>query len=264
MATSMRPQQLHPSQPFRSPTRTQSSAGMRSDVNVADIERWASVVAGGALVLGGLARRSLGGLGLAALGGCLVYRGVSGHCHVFQALGIRTGRRTHSPAASIPAGHGVRAEVTLTVNRCPEDLYRFWIDFENLPTFMKHLRSVHRIDDKRSHWAADAPLGMNVEWDAEIINQREGEMIAWRSVEASVVDTAGSVHFDKDPNGLGTAVRVNLKYDPPAGKLGATIAKIFGKDPTEMIREDLRRFQEFMEAGKVETTEEQPTGRRRV
>jgi uncharacterized membrane protein len=257
-ATTTSREQHQRSQRFQSPTPT------RSYINVSDIERWASVVGGGALVLGGLARRSLGGVALAALGGCLVYRGVSGHCHVFEVLGLHTGHRTHSPAASIPAGHGVRAEITLAVDRCPEHLYRFWIDFENLPTFMKHLRSVHRIDDKRSHWAADAPLGMNVEWDAEIINQRDGELVAWRSVEGSVVDTAGSVHFEKDPNGLGTIVRVNLKYDPPAGKLGATIAKVFGKGPTEMIREDLRRFKEFMEAGKVATTEGQPTGRERV
>lgn len=246
MATSsLRPQQQERSRSFRTPSRT------RSNTNVGEIERWASIIGGSALVLAGLARRSLGGLALSAVGGSLLYRGLSGHCPTYDALGVDTAHRTHSPASSIPAGHGVRLETTVTINRSPEELYRFWREFENLPRFMQHVRSVRRVDDKRSHWVADAPLGTSVEWDAATINERDNELIAWRSVDGSSVDTAGSVHFERAPDGRGTVVRVNLKYDPPAGKVGAGIAGIFGKDPSQMIREDLRRFKQMVETGEI-------------
>jgi uncharacterized membrane protein len=65
----------------------------RPDVNVGDAERWVSALGGGALaVLGAgraLRRGSLAGAALAAVGGLLVYRGVTGHCQLYQALGIR-------------------------------------------------------------------------------------------------------------------------------------------------------------------------------
>ncbi len=102
---------------------------------------------------------------------------------------------------------------------------------------------------------------MTVEWDAEIINEKENEMIAWRSLEGADVDNAGSVHFEKAPNGRGTVVKVSLKYDPPAGVIGAAVAKLFGEEPSQQIQEDLRRFKQLMEAGEIPTTEGQSSGR---
>jgi uncharacterized membrane protein len=101
----------------------------------------------------------------------------------------------------------------------------------------------------RSHWVAKAPAGTSVEWDAEVYNEKEGELIAWRSLEGSQVNSAGSVHFNAAPGGGGTEVRVVLKYDPPGGVIGATIAKLFGEEPSQQIREDLRRFKQLMETG---------------
>ena len=112
--------------------------------------------------------------------------------------------------------------------------------------------------DKRSHWVAKAPLETTVEWDAEIITEREGSLIGWRSLEGSEVDTAGSVHFTPAPAGRGTEVRVVLKYDPPAGKVGAAVARMFGAAPEQEIEEDLRRFKQIMEAGEAPTTLGQP------
>jgi uncharacterized membrane protein len=231
----------------------------RSSVNVGDTERWLSAAGGAALGLFGLTRGSLGGLALAAVGGSLVYRGLSGHCGLYQALDVNTVGR-HGPATSVPAGHGVKVEQSVTINRPAGELYRFWHNFENLGRFMGHLDSVKDLGNRRSHWAAKAPLGGDVEWDAEITTERENELIGWRSLPGSEVDTAGSVHFVPAPGGRGTEVRVSLKYDPPAGKLGAAAARLFGESPESQVREDLRRLKQLMEAGEIPTTSGQPRG----
>jgi uncharacterized membrane protein len=124
---------------------------------------------------------------------------------------------------------------------------------------MQHLEGV-RAEGSRSHWVACGPLGHRVEWDAEIITDSVNELIGWRSLPGSEVDTAGSVHFRELPEGRGTEVRVSLKYDPPAGKLGAAVARLFGASPQSQVREDLRRFKQFMETGEIPTTAGQPRG----
>ena len=125
---------------------------------------------------------------------------------------------------------------------------------------MRHLQSVEVISDNRSHWMASGPFGKTVEWDAEIYTEQENEHIAWRSLAGSQVDTAGSVHFRKLPGDRGTEVTVTLKYDPPAGKLGAAVAALFGESANHQVKEDLRRFKQIMEAGEAPTIEGQPRG----
>jgi uncharacterized membrane protein len=223
-----------------------------TEINVGEVERWACALGGGTLVGLGLARRTWGGLLLAALGGGLVYRGLTGHCPMYGSLGINTADR-HGPATSIPAGEGIRVEKTITVNRSPQELYRWWRNLENLPRIMTHLQSVKNVGHKRSHWAARGPLGGVGEWDAEIITEREPEVIGWRSLAGSEVDTAGSVHFTRAPGGRGTEVRVVLKYDPPGGKAAAAVAWLFGAAPEQEIEEDLRRFKQMMETGETAT-----------
>jgi uncharacterized membrane protein len=221
-----------------------------SRINVGDIERWASLIGGGALALLGLSRRSLGGLGLAALGGALAYRGATGHCPMYGSLGFSTAER-HGPVTSIPAGHGVRVETSITINSPREELYRFWRNLENLPRIMRHLQSVRNVSPTRSHWTAGGPMGTSFEWDAEIHTERPNELISWRSLPGSQVDTAGSVHFLRSADGRGTEIRVLLKYDPPAGKVGAGVAKLLGEAPEDEIRQDLCRFKETMESGRT-------------
>jgi uncharacterized membrane protein len=239
----------------------QEQRGSSSHTNVGDTERWLSLLGGGALILFGLSRRSLGGLALAGVGGSLLWRGATGHCSLYQSLGINTagprGRHT-----SIPAGHGIKFEESITVHRPAEELFRFWRDLQNLGRFMNHLESVRNEGHKRSHWVARGPLGTRVEWDAEIITEKPNELIGWRSVDGSEVDTAGSVHFHDLGHGRGSEVRVSLKYDPPAGKVGAAIARLFGANPESEIREDLHRFKQFMESGQGAATAGQSHGRR--
>jgi uncharacterized membrane protein len=139
-------------------------------------------------------------------------------------------------------------------------LYRYWRNFENLPSFMNHLKSV-TADGNRSHWVAKAPLGTSVEWDAEVITDRRGELIGWRSLEGSDVDAAGSVHFTEARGGRGTEVRVVLKYDPPAGKVGAAVARWLGAAPEQQIAEDLDSFKRLMEAGASAAARGEPAAR---
>jgi len=219
----------------------------RSAVNVGDAERKMSAIGGGLLAAYGIYRGDWLGLGLAAAGGGLIYRGLTGHCACFAALGIDTAQT--GPATSVRAGHGVRVDHTIIINRPPEEVYRFWRQFRNLSRFMHNLVEVREVDGKRSHWIAVGPLGARVEWDAVIINEKPNELIAWRSLEGAAVANAGSVHFRPAPDGRGTEVRVELKYDPPAGRAGAALAWLFGKEPTLQIAEDLRRFKQVLETG---------------
>lgn len=137
-------------------------------------------------------------------------------------------------------------EQCLTINRPPEELYQFWRNFENLPRFMEHLKSVQCLDEKRSHWVVKGPMGKEVEWDAEVINDEPGRLIAWQSLPEADVLNAGTVRFE--PKDGGTEVRVLIKYDPPGGKLGAAAAKMSSENPDQQVQEDLRRFKGIMEA----------------
>jgi uncharacterized membrane protein len=174
--------------------------------------------------------------------------------------GINTARK--NSRASVQHGTGVKIEKRVTINKRPEELFNFWRDFANLPSFMNHLKSVRIIDDKHSHWVANGPARTTLEWDAEIINEIPNELIAWRSIRKARIPNAGSVRFEKSRNGRGTEVKVALSYAPPAGKIGVLIAKIFGEEPGQQVEEDLRRFKQVMEAGETASVEGQSSGRR--
>jgi uncharacterized membrane protein len=240
-----------------------------SRVNVGQIERWLSMAAGGVLAAYALKRRAVPGGTAALAGAALLYRGATGHCDVYQALGVnRAGGHGTGMAADrgsdtrrqLGGSAGIHVEEAVSINKPVSDVYRFWRNFENLPTFMKHLESVSLREEGISHWVASGPAGMKVEWDARIINEVENKLIGWQSLEGSMVSTAGSVNFrDTD---RGTDVRVHLQYNPPAGKAGAAVARLFGEEPHLQIHEDLRRFKQLMETGEIPTTEGQPRGGR--
>jgi uncharacterized membrane protein len=222
-------------------------------VNVGDTERWVSVLAGVGLIALGLNSRRFRGLVLPA-GGALLFRGVTGRCPVNQALGRNTTEEEEpefdSPVASVHRGEGIRIDKTVTVYRPAAELYRYWRNFENLPRIMRHVDSVTVLDDHRSHWVVDGPAGTHFEWDAEIHNEKENELIAWRSLDGDV-NHAGSVRFLPTPTGRGTEVRVELRYEPPAGVLGSALARLFGEEPAQQVTEDLMRFKRVMETQEI-------------
>ncbi len=225
-----------------------------NNVNVGEIERLVSAIAGGALAVYGFRQRGWTGLLLTVGGAALLHRGATGHCNTYQALGMTT-NTTEAPVAK-----DIHVETSITINKSPEELYSFWRKLENLPRFMKHLESVTSLDSNRTHWVANGPAGKSVEWDAEIYNEKPNELIAWRSLEGSDITNAGSVRFE--PAGVqGTVVKVVLNYNTPGGKISALLAKLFGQEPGQLIDEDLRRLKQILETGEIATTEGQTSGR---
>jgi uncharacterized membrane protein len=219
-------------------------------INVGNTERVVSGLAAAAVAAVGLRRRRLRPL-LLPIAGSLFSRAVTGRCAVNRALGRNTARGgRRSPVASVPRGEGIKVERSILVNRPVQEVYQFWRNFENLPRFMDHLESVTVIDENQSHWIAKAPAGTRVEWDAAIHNEIENQLIAWRSLPGSDINHAGSVHFTPASPDR-TQVRVVLSYEPPAGKVGAAVAKLLGEEPSQQVRDDLRRFKQVMEASDV-------------
>lgn len=238
--------------------REDAEVQQASRVNVGRIERWLSMVAGGALAAYGIRRRSVPGGTAALAGAALLYRGATGHCGVYGALGVNRGGghgtrviadRGSDTRQQLGGSAGIHVEETVIVNRPVAEVYRFWRDFENFPQFMRHLTSVATRELGISHWVATGPAGMTVEWDAWVINEIPNKLIGWQSLEGSTISTAGSVNFRE--MGPATEVRVRLQYNPPGGKLGAAIAWLFGEEPSLQIREDLQRFKQLMETGTI-------------
>jgi uncharacterized membrane protein len=157
--------------------------------------------------------------------------------------------RTTRPGLRI--GGPIHVKEAITINRPRDEVYGFWHNLENLPRFMAHLESVQVLDERRSRWKAKAPVGSTVEWEAETIEDRPNELIAWRSLPDSTVPNIGSVHFRDAPGGRGTEVLVELRYQPPGGKIAALIAKLFGEEPKQQVKGDLRRFKQVMEVGEI-------------
>lgn len=154
-------------------------------------------------------------------------------------------------AKQLTGNRGIHAKSSCIINKSPDEVYRFWRNFENLPRFMKHLESVQDLGAGRSRWTAKAPAGSTVSWEAEIVADVPGEVITWRSLQESDVDNAGAVRFERAPGNRGTIVRVNIEYKPFAGAVGAAVAKLFGEEPEQQFDDDLRRFKQVLEVGEV-------------
>ena len=194
----------------------------RDDLRAAPEADWAYMLAGTLFV---------------AAGGYLIFRGATGGPEAGSVQGERT-------------GSGVQVRESVTVDKPASELYRYWRNLENVGRTMTHLETVRELNDKRSQWVAKGPLGSSVTWDALITDDREDELIAWRSVDDSDIPNEGAVRFS--PTGRDqqqTEVLVSLTYHPPGGALGAAVAKLFGGEPAQQISDDLGRFKREMESG---------------
>jgi uncharacterized membrane protein len=233
----------------RRPEQAQPEGG-----GVGTNERVVSLAAGAILAGLGLSRRGAVGMVVAALGGDLLFRGATGFSPLYKLAGISTVEDDEARGAEIAQA--------FTINKSPEELYQFWRNFQNLPRIMTHLERVDVTDDRHSHWVARAPrlAGGQVEWDAEIVRDDPNELIEWRSVPGSQVDTSGQIRFARGLGDRGTEVHCYMNYTPPGGRLGHFISSLVGENPKRVIREDLRNFKRLMEIGEILTIIGQPHG----
>jgi uncharacterized membrane protein len=223
-------------------------------LNVGRHERLLSATAGAALAGLGVKRGGvLGALGALA-GGVLLYRGISGYCPVYGALGrssatrreLGMDRMERGASASVALDRGTRVDQRVVIQRPVHEVFSFFRDLHNLPKVMSHIEKVEVSSSALSHWTVRGPAGTHLRWDAEIINERPDELIAWRSRGGADVRNAGSVRFSPTPSG-GTEVRVQMRYDPPAGAVGAAVAKLFGESADEQMKADLQRLKGELE-----------------
>jgi uncharacterized membrane protein len=217
-------------------------------MTLGDLERWGSVTTAAALMIYGVSRRSPAGLGLALAATPLAYRGLAGR---WPPQLTRHHTADEDTRAALGGGRGLIVYESIRLERPIAEVYSFWRRFENLPRFMAHLAKVTETDGGRSHWMARGPGGVLVEWDAEIINEIENQVIGWRSLPGGDVSVAGSVNFDTVRAGQSTQLTVRLQYAPPAGRVGAFVSMLAGREPSQTIREDLRRLKQILEAGEV-------------
>jgi uncharacterized membrane protein len=168
----------------------------------------------------------------------------------------RTAKQQHGKGRPGP----LELHASTTVNRDPQEVYTFWRDFENLPSFMLHLKEVSANGDGRSRWVANAPVRRSVKWDDELTGDEPGRRISWKSLPGADIDNSGTVHFAPAPGHRGTEVRVDLHYDVPGGRLGRMVAKLFGEEPEQQVRDDLRRFKQVIETGDIVRSDALPHG----
>lgn len=165
--------------------------------------------------------------------------------------GVTLADVTAAEAQARGSGATQQLHKAITINAQPTQVYPFWRDFRHFPSFMSHVESVAVMDDRSSHWTVRAPAGRTVEWDAEITQDRPNELIAWRSRPGAEVENSGTVRFSAGPGGRGTEVRVEMSYAPPGGALGASLARLFGQEPSQQVQADLRKLKQMIETGEV-------------
>ena len=216
-------------------------------MSLSDAESWLALGAGAALLLVGAWRRSASGALLAASSAPLLYRGVAGH---WPRLGNGFATSGHTKTA-LEGRRGVHVRESIRLEVPLAEVYHFWRRFENLPRFMTHLDHVSDRGSGKSHWVAAGPAGLAVEWEAEIINEVQNQVIAWQSLPGSDIVTAGRYASTLGAPAGAPKSAVHLQYAPPAGKAGALFASLFGREPSQTIREDLRRFKQLFEAGEM-------------
>ncbi len=211
--------------------------------NLSDSERFATTVTGAALIPFALTRQGGTKWALLLAAGALLYRGIRGYCPLYETLGV-DGRHRRG---GVPGNNGIRVESAVEID-CPADvLYKFWRNLENLPRVMRHIESVTPTDNTFSHWKVKGPLGTTLEWDAEVINDHPGELIAWQSLPGATVDNAGSVRFEKGKRNT-THLKVAFEFDPPGGSAGAAVARLLQGSPEEILKEDLLAFKTYAES----------------
>lgn len=206
-------------------------------VNVSPSERAVSLLTGAWFLYDGLGKRNKSFLET-LLAGYLLYRGATGNCAAYSALG-----KTKPDNRS----RNVNIQVRQIVNRPRKDVYEFWRNFENLPLFMEHLESVDSLNDSIFVWQAKIPGGLGkVRWKTEIVKERPYQLIGWHSLPGSTIESAGKIEF-KDVTEHSTEVHVVISYHAPGGIPGEGAARLINPVFEDVLREDITNFKAYME-----------------
>ena len=222
------------------------------EVNVGASERGISVTLGAALIAFAAARRRpFSSLLLAGAGAWLAHRGVTGRCMVYDRLDMGTVEDEDEGRLDAGGHDDLSVEVAITIARPVAEVYAFWRRLENFPLFMKSIVSVTERGGGRSLWIARGPAGKTWEWEAEILEDRPGELLVWRSLPGSEVHHHGAVRFQDAPAGRGTEIRVGIEFLPPGGIAGRVVARLAHRLPELQVEEDLRRLKQMLEAGET-------------
>lgn len=159
-----------------------------------------------------------------------------------------------------PTDQGVKVAKAVTIDRPRDEVYRAWHEFERLPRILHHVDRVEMLDGGRMQWTARlAPNTPALTWTAEVVEDRENELIHWRSVPGSMIHDEGVVTFIDAPGGRGTELHARLSYRPGTAPGGRNVARIFRPIVAREIRQDLHRFKQFLETGEVATARNQPS-----
>ncbi len=232
------------------------------EVNVGHFERAASVTLGTALLALALTRRRApGAFTFGLMGAYLAWRGATGRCALYEALDTGTAEDDEDERLDAGGHDDASLEAAVTIARPPEEVYAFFRRFENAPRFMAAIEAVEVLDATRSRWIARTPGGQVLDWESEVLEERPGELIAWRSRPGGLVHHAGAARFRPAPGGRGTEVRLDVEYVPPGAPLGRAVARLLGSAAEYVVEEDLRRLKQLLETGETATTRGQPQGR---
>ena len=179
----------------------------------------------------------------------------------YRAVGRRSERQDGASAdrEADGADGGLTVTRCVTINRPIEVLYRFWRYVSNLPRFSQRVHSVEVLDYRRSRWTASGPGGLSPSWEVELAEEREPEVLLWRSPAGARVEHTLALTLTPAPGGRGVEVRVAASVRPPGG---AAVGRVLGEWPERQLTEELRRFKQLVETGEIATIEGQPAGRR--
>lgn len=227
--------------------------------NVHVIERRASTLLGGALLLHSFTRRSLA-LGEMVLAGTLLYRGISGHSMLYQTLGVNTAELLNGQRSG-QAAETPEFKSSITVEKPVDELYRFWQDPQNLSLVMEDNTQVTPTASGHMHWIVEGPLNRSIEWDTQVVEERPNELIRWRSVPGATIPSEGWVRFRPAPRDWGTEVTLGFSFDVPGGALGNKAGQLLGFVPRILVEQVLRRFKSLAETGEFPTLKRNPAAR---
>ncbi len=227
--------------------------------NVGATERIASAAVGGLLLTWGIRKRSPTALAGALVGADLVYRGVSGHCHLYNAMGVNTSetRKDGSEIRSdAPSVH--RA---ITIGKSPEELCALWRDPNRLAQIMAHFADVTPQGEGITNWKVHGPFKQAFEWNSRTTEDEPGRKLSWRSLPGTELPNRGFIRFDPGPENVGTVVTLQMQFEPPFGSAGAAVIRTLNKVPRAITGKSLRRFKSLAETGEIPTLEKNPSGR---